>query len=460
MFFLSKPSNAGAGWQDNEIHLYSQARRALGEKLPIERWAFWVFNHDSRPGADNQVQCDMLKNSMDAAQIRVADTVTVDCTNQDEVSSKLIDAALEFLANNIERNDREYAEKLQTGVNEAAEALRGVLERAQEVLKEDNNSNVDRRTFDRLFSPLWKNIKIAIQASVGEGSDLRLNKDKPCEPLKERITQIFTDAENGTNFPITEEIIEAKRDEMGGLDSAFEVCLHQLRTLLSGKMQENMDDILDAVLTDMKDKIGNILGTKGRLEKRFGSADHLLLGKLVQYIKDRGDEKELTTILHGLELLDGWKMSYQSFAQHRIRAALGCLDPMDEASKSEEKPKISKDKDAQELLQDAQELLEDRYKQAVYELRKRFDGPRGIYPEPNAAAFAAAEEFKDIMIRSGEEEGELENEWRDFYWPIRGDVWPEEYGNSQRLRDASTKMRGALSATVPLFASNNFEFLV
>ena len=58
-----------------------------------------------------------------------------------------------------------------------------------------------------------------------------------------------------------------------------------------------------------------------------------------------------------------------------------------------------------------------------------------------------------------DEEGELENEWRDFYWPIRGDVWPEEYGNSQRLRDASAKMRGTLSATVPLFASNNFEFL-
>ena len=95
----------------------------------------------------------------------------------------------------------------------------------------------------------------------------------------------------------------------------------------------------------------------------------------------------------------------------------------------------------------------------VYELRKRFDGPTGIYPEPNAAAFAAAEEFKDIMIRSGEEEGELENEWRDFYWPIRGDVWPEEYGNSQRLRDASAKMRGTLAGTVPLFAPANFAFL-
>ena len=59
--FLSKPSNAGAAWQDNEVSLYSQARRALGDKLPIERWSFWVFNHDSRTGADNKKQCELRR---------------------------------------------------------------------------------------------------------------------------------------------------------------------------------------------------------------------------------------------------------------------------------------------------------------------------------------------------------------------------------------------------------------
>ena len=39
VLFLSKPSDTGAGWQDNEISLYSQARRALGDKLPIEKWS-------------------------------------------------------------------------------------------------------------------------------------------------------------------------------------------------------------------------------------------------------------------------------------------------------------------------------------------------------------------------------------------------------------------------------------
>ena len=449
VFFLSKPSNAGAGWGKNEIHLYGKARSALGEKLPIERWAFWVFNHDSRQGADNQVQCDTLKNLMKDAQIQVSGTVTVDCTNQEEVSSKLIDTALDFLANNLERNDREYADKLQKNVNEVTGILRGLLERAQGSLKEDNNSNLDVRTFNNLFSPLWRSIKRGIQACVGEDSELRLKKDKPCEPLKERINQIFTDAEDGSSFMITEEMIKSKRDEEGGLTFAYGSCLHQLRTFLSSKMQENMDDILDKVLTEMKDEVSNILGKKGRLENRFGSSDHLLLGRMIQYINENGRDN-FPTILHGLELLDGWKMSYQTFAQHRIRAALACLDPMDEINKSQGNPTN---------IDQALDLLQDLYEQAVYELRKRFDGPTGIYPEPNAAAFAAAEEFKDIMIRSGGVEVELENEWRDFYWLIRGDVWPDEYGSSQRVRDASSKMSVALNTTIPLFAPTNFDFL-
>ena len=88
--------------------------------------------------------------------------------------------------------------------------------------------------------------------------------------------------------------------------------------------------------------------------------------------------------------------------------------------------------------------MQDLYEQAIYEMRKRFDGSNGIYPEPNNAAFAAAEEFKDIMIRSGSDEDMLRNEWRRLYRPIRGDIWPEEFGKTQRKRDAAAGIRGHL----------------
>lgn len=447
--FLSKPSTSGAAWQDNEINLYSQARRALGEKLPIERWSFWVFNHDASAGADNQKQCELLKNSMGSAQIQVSDTAIVDCTDTEEVSSKLIETAMNFLMNNIENNDREYACKLQSDISNAVKNLQDIMHNIANLLKDDKNADIDVRTFDNLFFPLWRQLRTGIQCCVGEGSELRENKNKVCEPLRKRVNKIFYEAENGQSFPFDSEILSEKILALSGIPAAYQECLDQLRTSLSGRMQEDMDDILNEVLTKMKDKFGDVLGHTGRLEKRFHSADHELLGKLILHIRDGGYKNDMPTIIYGLELLDSFRLNYRSFAQHRIREALNCLDPMDKDFSSNDMPKN---------VADMLDMLQDIYEQAIYELRKKFDGTNGIYPEPNSAAFAIAEEFKDIMIRSGSEE-QLMNEWRRFYWPIRGDIWPDEYGSSQKRRDASARMREPLQDILNVLDSgSNFIF--
>ncbi|MBR1438926.1 MAG: hypothetical protein IJ587_10365 [Synergistaceae bacterium] len=433
VFFLSKPSNTGAGWQDNEISLYSQARRALGDKLPIERWSFWVFNRDSRDGANNLTQCELLRNSIASAQIKVADTVIADCADSDEVNSKLVDKALDFLTANIERNDADYAARLQDDVSKAVSQLNDNIVRVLDITREGRDSDDDADMFDSLFAKLWRQLRAAIQSCVGKGSDLRNAKNTPCAPLRERIEGIFTEAEHGNNFTFSEEDIREKYNEYGDTVRVYPECLHILRTELGNRMQEDMDDILNGVMTDMKDKFGKILGQTGRLEGKFGCADHELLGRISSYIRENNYADRFPTILHGLELLDGWKLNYRSFAQHRIREALNCLDPLDDANISQGVPHSET-----EVL----DLLQDLYEQAIYEMRKKFDGPNGIYPEPNNAAFAIAEEFKDIMIRSGNDEEFLKMEWKRLYRPIRGDVWPEDFGKTQRKRDVSAAIRG------------------
>lgn len=433
VLFLSKPSNTGAGWQDNEISLYSQARRALGDKLPIERWSFWVFNRDSRSGADNMTQCELLRDSIRGAQISVADTAIADCTDYDDVSTGIIDKALDFLAGNIERNDSEYSSRLQDDITRTVSQFRENISRIQALTQEGRDSDDDADMFDELFAEIWRGLRKAIQSCVGKGSDLRDAKNTPCQPLKERIEAIFTEAESGESFPFSEEGISDKYMEYGDTIRVYPECLHILRTQLSNRMQEDMDDILSAVMTAMKDKFGHILGVTGRLAGKFGCEDHEILGRLIEYIRGNNLAERVPTILYGLELLDGWRLNYRSFAQHRIREALNCLDPLDEANISQGVPR-----NEAEVL----DMLQDLYEQAVYEMRKRFDGPGGIYPEPNNAAFAAAEEFKDIMIRSGRDEERLKIEWKRLYRPMRGDVWPDEFGKTQRKRDASAAIRG------------------
>ena len=289
----------------------------------------------------------------------------------------------------------------------------------------------DDYMFGILFDKLWKELKETIQSLVGEKSDLRNARNTPCIPMKERIESIFAEAESGKSFPFTEEIIRRAEQSSGAQDIYYDA-LHVLRTQLGNRMQANMDDILNAVMTAMKDQFGHALGHEGRLAGKFGCDNHEILGRIVEYIKENELSDRAPTILYGLELLDGWKLNYRSFAQYKIREALNCLDPLDEFNKSQETPR-----DAPAIL----DMLQFLYEHAVAEMRRKFGGPNGIYHEPNNAAFAIAEEFKDIMIRSGSDEDALKLEWSSLYRPIKGDVWPNEFGSSQKKRDALAGIR-------------------
>jgi hypothetical protein len=453
VFFLSKPSNTGAGWQDNEVHLYSQARKALGEKLPIERWAFWVFNHDKH--ADNALQCKTLKDTMDNAHINVSGTVIVDCTDPDEVSKKLIDAALDYLSDKVGTNDHDYAVNVQNRLNETVKSLNDLMNRAQNFLDQEGNVRKGNSKFNELYGKLW-NVKSgaislpgAIEAFVSEGSELRSARENPCTKLEKEITSILK--EEKEHWEITEEDIKNKALEARSLATAYDEFVDELRTKLSKRLRANLDATLEDILREMKDKLCLVLGKAGRLEKRFGTdgvSDHRLLEKMAAFIDDEGHAEECPTLREGIMLVKDWTMSYRSFIQHRIRSALNALDPKDAEYKRRGYPTTEKG---------CLESLQDRYLQTLYELDKVFVP---IYPEPNKAAFAVAEEFKDVMIRSfGTEKHTLDNQWRAFYDAICADVWPEEYDSSDRRNEMFKKLREPVHNLIMLCDPANFNFL-
>ena len=286
----------------------------------------------------NLTHCELLRDSIKGAQISVADTVIADCTRREEVDSLLLDKALDFLAGNIERNDSEYAGHLQEDITRSLSQLKENLSRLNDLTREGRDSDDEADMFDDLFTDLWEQLKIDIESCIGRGSELRDAKNTPCIPLKERIESIFEEAESGDSFTFNEKTIREKYDEYGDTISVYPECLHILRTQLSSRMQKDMDDILDSVMTAMKDKFGFILGNTGKLSGKFGCEDHEILGRLIAHIKENNYAERGPTILHGLELLDGWRLSYRSFAQHRIREALNCLDRFDKSNQSQEVP--------------------------------------------------------------------------------------------------------------------------
>ena len=141
-------------------------------------------------------------------------------------------------------------------------------------------------------------------------------------------------------------------------------------------------------------------------------------------------------------------MNYRSFIQHRLRSSLNRLDPLDKASKEYVVPSSD--------IGETVTLLEALYYETINDIYRTF---ADIYSEPNKAAFAVAEEFKDIVIRSNKlDSRSLQNQWRRFYRSIRGRVWPEEYGASQRRNELCTALRAPLSEISSLLSSSNFMF--
>ena len=453
IFFLTRPSSGGTGWDVESTNLYTDARSAMGEKLPIERWSFWVFNLDDK----NEKQCKIRQNTIADAQIRVADTVIVNCTKEDDVFENLIDVALAYLSDKIEQNDRLYAENLQKMLASTVHDMKMFAKDMRGLLKDDSDADKDNYTFNKAFKDLWPALRKKLQKHVKEGSQLRLNRDENYQPLEKAIQDVLR--EEGEKLPLEVSDIEELVDDEGGMWTPYQNALHYLRTRLSSRLQKELDDILAARLNEMKNEICDILITAGQLNgERFKVSDenhkYELLGKMIDYIETSGNSENMPTLLTGLKLLNDWTMSYRSFIQHRIRGALNGLDPEEKECKDAGTPNDAAQ--AVELLGMLYSETTDKVKQALSE----------IYSEPNKAAFAVAEQFKDIMIRSVEirsnsddDDDDLELQWRQFYWPIRGDVWPEKYGSSQRIRDVNVKLRAPLDALISLLKDSDFVFL-
>lgn len=451
IFFLKKPESLGAGWEDKDIQLYTEARRALGGDLPVSQWSFWVFNHVALSENDNMKQCEVLSRKITDEKIEVSDTVITDCSDPDDVSAGLIDKALDFLAENIQRNDRVYAQNIQRALSAVMENVGSMLKNVQSALRDDDENDRDRWKFDDLFSALWDEVQPGIEGFVDEMSELRREKDSECEPFKKKVEDILSKEETKgiEDLRITEQEIYKRRNRRGGPNSAYEESLNILRTSLSSNIETELDETLNEVITAMKDKLCGFLGGNegGRLAKYFGTDSHELADKVVDFITASGFDNDMRDILRGFRFLASWRMSYRSFLQHRLRTCLNDLDPLDAQAMSIAGYPVNS--------QEASEQLLGLYRQAVSKLRDAFEE---MYPEPNRAAFAVAEEFKDIIIRSEGQERKLENQWKQLYWLIRGKVWDDDYGASQHRREACAEIRAHLQTLLPECDPSKFMF--
>lgn len=454
VFFVTMPRSTGDDVFDRDINLYSQARRGLGRKLPIERWSFWVINHNSRD--ENIKQCEDFAATLRNKDIHVASTLIVDCKNDSEVSGKLIDSALNFLEANIERNDKEYAHSLQLMMNDTISNLHDVLLEAGKLFAGRNNFEKDSELLDRLFDSVWDDLTDGLAEAVENDSLLGRRQNEPCMELREQFNKTLEleekAADEGKLANVTLEVVRRMIRRAGSPEAAYTELMHQLRTDLGNKMQQDIDATLRSiVLLPMRKELCRILGENGRLNMYFKGED--ILPEIIAFIED-GKAEVMPTILDGLKKLDGAAISCQNRIQPLIRDSLNLLDPMKEESRQR-----------RAILTSAEGLytsLIEIYRDTLASLRENLDREE-IYSEPNEFAFSVAAAFVDDLTRRDRYitggSIKLETQWRSLYRYIRGDIWPEEFGSSQARTAAYGKISGPLQTAITLCENMNYNFL-
>ena len=167
-----------------------------------------------------------------------------------------------------------------------------------------------------------------------------------------------------------------------------------------------------------------------------------------------GDGDEFSTAVIMYRMKSGRLVSRRIYVPVHDDEALNLLDPMKEESRQRKAILNSADGIYLSLIE--------IYRDTLAMLRESLDREE-IYSEPNEFAFAAADNFVDDLVRRNTDSSSLnvikiDTQWRALYRYIRGDVWQEEFGNSQAKSEAFAKISGPLSTALTLCDNMDFNF--
>jgi hypothetical protein len=419
---VKKPDPDRALWSDADRTLYELARRALAD-IPVKDWLFVVLNH--RGGdPDNLRQCEILHDQLEHDGIFAAACEITNCIDPRETWTRVLDPALSYLAANIARLDQLSAAACEERLQILHGRLVPELQKAQQAL--GSQSVGDDPVFHRLFQDVWTRLTVGLEGLVRE---LDGRRDEPDTHLASQFNAIVLEARDPGLLPSHKQIDE-RRDDLGSYGQAFGRYLQELRTGLSGRflhleqsLRSSMDRIKrdvavvlcrDAALNELSPAAADVLRSvqddapddaATPIDPACGA---IFLRELASMVPER-----LAILWGGLHVLSTFELSYRGFIQHRVRRHLdGLIQDTIPAEIIPLPPSAA----------NVSYVLGLQYGEALAAIREDFESG-DLFREPSQVAFSIVEEFVDHVLRSRE----AENNWREFYYLMRAQVWPDVF---------------------------------
>ncbi len=404
--FVRMPKSFGDHWADVDVRLYDLARKSL-PMLPLELWSFLVLNHigGDAQARNNRKGCENLMATAKEKHIQVAQRMITNCADDGEAEA-LLDAILQYMAENITQLDRQYASACQESLLQLQSEVASELEKAQQALGQASFQADWAPLFNALFKDFWANITSGLESLL---KDLSQKRDQPDFDFKQQVDTALKACKEDTGLP-TLEAIELRRDALKSYDAAYNQYLNEVRAYLSRHFLV-VDEALKRGLARTKSQAADVLITQCQLGGLTEASGAQFFDAIIPRIPEHLIYGTPSQIKFGFQILASFELSYRGLIQHRIRKNLDNLMP------DTKHLLLSGSPSASEVLS----CLTSLQAEAVYQCRTALDD---LLEEPSQAVFAIVEEFSDRIIRA---EG-TKDEWRNFLTSVRAEVWPDQFG--------------------------------
>jgi energy-coupling factor transporter ATP-binding protein EcfA2 len=430
VLFIRRPDPQRYQWQAVDTQLYDTAAKALNN---LAGRSFMVLNHSVR--TDNLRACKALQSSIDT--IKVVRCEVGDCSNSDD-ANRVFDLVLDYLANNIEFLDKDYAKSCQESLIPIQTKVKIELDKARTSLSKEAQQNKDAQLFVPLFNQLWKNLRNGLQELLQE---LRKQRDEVDTNFKAKVDEAIQRCREDTGIPSIEEI-EIQARSTGGYPNAYYQYLPEVRAHLSHKFL-SLDEGLKLSLEQVKSQVAEVLINQGRLGGLTKARGSELIREMAKLLPEQLIPGEPSKLKFGFQLLAEFELSYRGFVQHRIRQHLDGLTPNEPATLQ-----LSTSPSAQQVFLN----LKTAHAKAVYNCENALEN---LLCEPSQAAFAIVEEFLDRILRAED----VDSEWRIFLDDVRSEVWPDEFKQLNERTRMRREWLDAVERVAEINESNSMQFL-
>ncbi len=455
VLFVRMPKSNGDFLGDVDVRLYDVARSALID-LPLEKWSFMVFNQTNSSLGDNSHLCESFAADLKNKHIHVSESAIADCADPEEANTKILDRVLNYLAANITALDQEYASSCQERLKQIQNAVNAEVNKIKNILGQDNTADQSMIQELSLFRELfgdheegwWKHIVLSLQKKRVELWQQRSNPD---QNLENGIAEAVRACQQGGGILLSDNPIQEIQERIIVIDAlkAYSNYRDELRVFLSRNFQ-SLDKDLKQSLEIVKSDVANRLAEKGCLgvlTEAQGSEFFLAIANLIP--------ERLANLKQGFIVLAEFELSYRGLVLHRIRQHLDGLTTVratsgqsqaEDAESSTLRP--TADTTAEEIL----EALQIDYDTAVNRIKPALEE---FLCEPSQAAYAMVEEFVDNVIR---QKG-IQDEWQDFLIPLRGKLWPDEFGKPEQERQQRQQWLEVVHHVEAANSVESFQFL-